>query len=124
MPLALVGYMYSILSRDIDNDFVLISTECDAFEEERMQLRKENDALLKGIQSLHGLLAQKEEHIELARYIIQKLRGQAKGACRALHSLSFLKLHPHILTPDLQKPQKTSNFQPRRIQTQACCTTF
>lgn len=78
VPLALVGYMYSILSRDIDNDFVLISTECDAFEEERMQLRKENDALLKGIQSLHGLLAQKEEHIELARYIIQKLRGQAK----------------------------------------------
>ena len=39
--------MYSILSRDIDNEFVLISTECDAFEEERMQLRKENDALLK-----------------------------------------------------------------------------
>lgn len=63
-----------------------------------------------GIQSLHGLLAQKEDHIELARYIIQNLRGQAKGACRVVHPCKF--------TPDLQKSQKTSSFQPRSLQIQ------
>ena len=87
--------MNKILSSDIDDDFVLISTEREAVQQELRRLRQDNDALLKvckwplfsgcanlsrqGIENLHGLLAQKEEHIELARYIIRKLRGQAEG---------------------------------------------